>query len=826
MPYPILDVVDELKSALKNYSTVVLQAPPGAGKSTILPLQLIGEPWLNKKKIIMLEPRRLATRSVAHRMASLCHEDVGETIGYRIRFDNMVGERTQIEVVTEGILTRQIQQDNTLEGVGMIIFDEFHERSLHADLALALTRQLQQVLRNDLRILIMSATLDGKKISDTLGGNIPVIVSEGRSFPVTIHYNNRDADLPVSGRVARAVKSALREQSGDILTFLPGAGEINKVKVLLEAEVDEVVITPLYGDLSFKNQEEAILPHPQGKRKVVLATSIAETSLTIEGVTTVIDSGLSRIPRFDPRSGLTRLETVSVTADAADQRAGRAGRLGPGVCYRLWSQGSQQFLIPHRQPEILEADLAPLLLELASAGINNVTELDWLTVPPNGAVKQASTLLHQLGAFEGNKITERGKAMVRLPTHPRLAHMLIAARHEEQLLSLAIDCAAILEERDPLPKESGADITLRIESLRKFRQNQVTVGARFTLERIERLAKNWRKIFNIKADHNKVDHFKVGALIAEAYPDRIAQQVEKNSDRYKLAGGRVMKLSSYDPLSGEEFLAVAHLDGGNNEGKIFLAAPLDKDDLYHLSQEVEIIQWDDESNRIVATLEKKIGPLTLERKPLRGILPEKRIEVLCSMIAQKGLDVIGWNEEHQLWQARVMSLRNWRPEESWPDVSDEHLLSTIDVWLAPYLTDVNKQTDFQQLNLSSIVSSLLPWSLQSRLDVLAPLRIQVPSDSWIKVKYFMDGSIPVVEVRLQEVFGLLETLRVNEGRTPVLMHLLSPGFRPVQVTKDLKSFWTNTYAEVRKELRSRYPKHHWPEDPWTAQAVRGVKRKH
>lgn len=824
MSYPVLDVVDDLKNALKNNNTVILQAPPGAGKSTIVPLQLLNESWLTGNKIIMLEPRRLATRSVAHRMASLLQEEIGETIGYRIRFDSVVSKRTRIEVVTEGILTRMIQQDNTLDGVGMVIFDEFHERSLHADLALALSRQLQQILRDDLRILIMSATLDGPKISATLG-NAPLIVSEGRSFPVSILYNNKDAELSVPVRVSRSIRTALREQKGDILTFLPGAGEINKVKELLEEEVGNVAIYPLYGDLSFKNQEEAILPHPSGKRKVVLATSIAETSLTIEGITTVIDSGLSRVPRFDPRSGLTRLTTVQVTADAADQRAGRAGRLGPGVCYRLWGQGSQQFLIPHRPPEILEADLAPLLLELASAGIVNVKELYWLTEPPNGAVKQALELLHELGALHDNKITEQGKAMVRLPTHPRIAHMLIEARKDEQLLSLAIDSAAILEERDPLSKESGADITLRIELLRKFRQHQPVSGDRSAFDRIERLAKNWRKIFNINVNNEPVDHFKVGLLLAGAYPDRIAQQTEKNSDRYKLAGGKVVRLPSHDGLSREEFLTVADLDGGSGEGKIFLAAPVDKKDLYHLAQETEVIRWDDDFNRLVATSEKKIGPLTLEHKPLHDISSEKRIASLCSVIREKGLKFIGWGEDHITWQSRVMSLRSWRPEETWPDVSEIYLLSTIETWLAPFLPDIKKQSDFHRLNLLEIVSTVLPWALQSKLDILAPLRVQVPSGSWIKLKYFMEGSNPVIEVRLQEVFGLLETLRVNEGRMPVLMHLLSPGFKPVQVTKDLYSFWKNTYAEVRKELRVRYPKHHWPEDPWTAQAVRGAKRK-
>ncbi|HEX5168819.1 MAG TPA: ATP-dependent helicase HrpB [Cyclobacteriaceae bacterium] len=824
MSYPILAIVEDIKNALRHSSTVVLQAPPGAGKSTVLPLQLLGESWLKGQKIIMLEPRRLATRSVAHRMSALHKEEVGQTIGYRIRFDSVVSKMTRIEVVTEGILTRMIQQDNALAGVGLVIFDEFHERSLHADLALALCRQLQQVLRDDLKILVMSATIDGRKLSESFGG-APVITSEGKSFPVSLYYVNPDSDVPITLRVARTVRTAIREQPGDILVFLPGAGEIKKVATLVEREVGDALILPLYGDLSFKAQEEAILPHPTGRRKIVLATSIAETSLTIEGITTVVDSGLSRIPRYDPRSGLTRLETVPVTADAADQRAGRAGRLGPGVCYRLWSQGMQQFLVPHRQPEILEADLTPLILELANVGIADPGELQWITAPPKGAVLQAKELLDELGATHNDKITDRGKEMARLPTHPRLAHMLIKVIHDKRLLSLAVDCAAVLEERDPLATESSADITLRLDLLRKFRQNQAKGMDRFVLDRIDRLVKNWCKIFGVEADNSLVNHYEAGMIIAYAYPDRIAQQTEKNSERYKLSGGRIVRLAQNDGLINDEFLAVAHLDGGTREGRIFLAAPLDKRDIDHLAREIEIVKWDSETNRIAASLEKKIGPLTLSKKTLRAIPEKKRLEVLFSVIRQNGLSFIGWNEEHQLWQARIMSLRSWRPNEPWPDVSDENLLDTIETWLSPFLMNVNKKAELQNLNLSEILSSLLPWPLLDKLDVLVPLRIKVPSDSWIKVKYFPDGRSPVMEVRLQEVFGLLETPRINEGQTPVLMYLLSPGFRPVQVTQDLHSFWSSTYAEVRKELRMRYPKHHWPEDPWTAQAVRGVKRK-
>lgn len=772
----------------------------------------------------MLEPRRLATRAVATRMAFLCNEEVGDTIGYRIRFENKVCDHTRIEVVTEGILTRMIQRDNQLEDVGMIIFDEFHERSIHADLALALSLQLQQILREDMRILIMSATLDGSKIAKALG-NVPVITSEGKKFPVDIRYQSVENHVPLYLRVAKAINVALREQVGDILAFLPGVSEIKRVQELLISDQVNAVILPLYGDLPYKDQEEAILPHKNGLRKVVLATSIAETSLTIEGITTVIDSGVSRVPRFDPRSGLTKLVTVPITSDTADQRAGRSGRTGPGVCYRLWSQGTNQFLVPHRQPEILEADLAPLVLELANAGITRLDELKWLTTPPEGSFSQASALLHQLGALSNNKITGRGKEMVRLPTHPRLAHMLIEAKERGELILLAIDCASVIEERDPLPKEAGVDLAIRVELLQKYRNGLSVTADQGVLKRMEKLAKNWRKIFNVNVTNNDADLGSIGLLISWAYPDRIAQQLEKYGERYKLTNGRIVRLPSHDALMKEEFLSIAGLDAGKSEGKIFSAASLHKEDLQDVTVLEEVVRWDDALERVVGYSEKKIGSLTLARKPLDEIPHEKKSVVLCSLIREKGLKLIGWSDDHNQFCARVLSLRQWRPEEVWPDVTEENLMNTIETWLGPFLSEVTKQADWQRLNLEKILYALLPWHLSNKLDVLTPLRMSVPSGSLIRLKYFPDGSPPVMEVRLQEVFGLLETPSVNDKRTPVLMHLLSPGFRPVQVTQDLRSFWRNTYSEVRKELRVRYAKHHWPEDPWSAQAVRGVKRK-
>ena len=828
--FPINEIIPLLKTTLEKEPVIILQAPPGAGKSTVLPIQLLNEKWLGDKKIIMLEPRRLATRSVANRMASLLNESIGETIGYRIRFENKISKNTKIEVVTEGILTRMLQNDNALDNVGLIIFDEFHERSLNADLALALCYQVQQVLRNDLRILIMSATLDGAKLSSLLN-NAPILTSEGRQYPVSIQYLNTDDKIYLHVRMANAIKKALRENSGDILAFLPGAGEILRTQQMLEEDNLEISVQPLYGDLSQQKQQEAILPHPQGKRKVVLATSIAETSLTIEGITVVIDSGFARSPRFDIQTGLSRLETIKVTKDAADQRTGRAGRLGPGTCYRLWSEGSHIHLLPNRKPEILEADLAPLMLELGQWGIQNINELLWLTPPPVAAVSQAKELLTQLGALQNNKITARGKEMLQMPTHPRLAHMLIEAAHfeknnpKENFKALATDIASILEERDPLSKETGADLSLRIELLRKFRTGERVNADKKVLDRIERLAQYWRKLLKIEPDNSAPDVFKIGKLLATAYPERIAKRIDKTGLRYRLANGRIVKLNETDALAKEEWLAVAHLDAGANEGKIFLAAAFDANDLFELAEERQSVSWDKQRGMVVGIIEKRVGNLILETKALEKIDDAQRIQVICNVIRENGLKILNWSDTQEDLQARVLSLRAWRPNDNWPDISNEHLLETLEEWLSPYLLKTNKLTELQKLDLTQILHSILPWELSQKLDKLAPSKMEVPTGSMIKLSYFNDGSKIEMAVRLQEVFGLFETPTVNEGKNKILLHLLSPGYKPVQITQDLKSFWEKTYFEVRKELLSRYPKHHWPENPLTAEAMRGPKKR-
>jgi ATP-dependent helicase HrpB len=822
--YPVLDVYRELADSLTTNPIVILQAPPGAGKSTVVPLELLKEPWLGAKKIIMLEPRRLAASLVARRMAFLMEDEIGKTVGYRIRFESKVSAATRVEVVTEGILTRMIQSDTALTDVGLVIFDEFHERSLQADLALALCRQVQQVLRPDLKILIMSATIDAGKLSASLS-NAPVITSTGKQYPVERRYAPMDKDVPLPQGVARAIMKVAREESGDMLVFLPGAGEIRRTQQILEEGAAPFQVHTLYGDMPFAKQQETLVPDAYGSRKVILSTSIAETSVTIQGIRIVVDAGFSRGSKFDPRNGLSRLDTVRVTRDAADQRAGRAGRLGPGICYRLWPEATHQHLISQRSPEILDADLSSLVLELALWGSADVKQLEWVTPPPTGAVSQAITLLQDLEALEGLKLTKKGREMLTLPTHPRIAHMLIeAVELGKDHLAAAADVAAILEERDPLPTGSGADISLRMESMRRRRQGMSATGDHATLDRLEKLASSWRQRFHVDKSEKQISHYAVGRLIAAAYPERIARQETRQGERYKLANGRAALLPKNDSLVTEPWLAVAHVDAGADTGKIFMAEALDPKDLESISKEREIVSWDDERGMVKGLRQKGVGGLVISSAPLAKIDEAIRIKVLCTVITERGLSWLGWGDSERGWQARVMSLRSWRGQD-WPDVSDDALLSTLQNWLTPFLTLVTKKQDLERLDWSSILPTLLPWELQSKLDKLAPEKLEVPTGSMIRIQYKPDGGDPHIEVRLQELFGLLETPAVNEGKNKIVVHLLSPGYKPVQVTRDLRSFWTTTYHEVRRELKIRYPRHSWPEDPFTAKAVRGVKRR-
>lgn len=812
---PIVEIIPAVKEQLQNHNTLIVNAAPGAGKSTLLPLTILGENWLQGKKILMLEPRRLAAKTIAARMASLWGDEIGDTIGYRIRFENRVTASTKIEVVTEGILTRMLHHDNALENVGMVIFDEFHERSIHADLALALCRESQQVLRPDLRILIMSATLDMPQLTALL--QAPVIQSEGRQFPVDIKYASALTDeMFMVESAASTVRQAVNEHEGDTLVFLPGEGEIRKCAEILESQLPSFSIHPLYGQLTQQEQFRAIMPDKFGKRKVVLATSIAETSLTIEGVKIVVDTGFGRTQRFDAKSGLSKLETIRIAKDSAAQRAGRAGRLSPGVCYRLWTKATQDQLQEHRVPEILEADLCSLMLDMAVWGISDINKLTWLTPPPKFATEQAQETLVNVEAIdEDGRVTTHGKEIHRLACHPRIAHMLVLAQ-KERLADIATDIAAILEERDPLNKEAGIDINLRIDALRRAR----TVGRMgHRLTRIEKSAQSYRRMLNIDVNNQAVDPYNTGLLLAYAYPERIAYARPGSNARFQLANGKLAVADHKDDIAHEPWLAVAHLDARDGGGKIFMASPLNPKDLKDMVKEKEILTWDTRKGGLVATKDLRIGNIVLQSKPLPMPSKEDLVKVVSKAIESEGETLLNIDEAFEQLQNRILSLRKWNPDDNWPDVSTPVLLKNNLQWLGPYLENVKRVEDLQKLNITEALLHHLDWNKQQELDKLAPKKIEVPSGSSIRIQYFSDGTIPVLSVRLQEVFGMAETPRVNNGKMGMILHLLSPGFKPVQVTSDLKSFWDNTYFEVRKELKRRYPKHSWPDDPWTAEAV-------
>ncbi|HWY37057.1 MAG TPA: ATP-dependent helicase HrpB [Bacteroidia bacterium] len=810
---PVTEIIPSVREKLSQHNTLIVHAPPGAGKSTLLPLALLQEPWLQGKKIIMLEPRRLAARTIAARMASLLEEEAGETIGFRIRFENRISDKTKLEVVTEGILTRMLQHDNALENVGLVIFDEFHERNLHADLALALCREAQQVLRPDLRIMIMSATLNMAELPALL--KAPVAESKGRQYPVEIIYTNDADETLLPELTASAVVKAVRKHEGDALVFLPGEGEIKKCAEILEAQLPDLSIHPLYGQLPQHEQFLAIMPNKYGRRKIVLATSIAETSLTIEGIRIVIDTGFGRTSRFDPASGLSRLETIRISKDSADQRAGRAGRLSAGVCYRMWTLATHERLAAHRVPEIMEADLASLVLDMAQWGVADIQQLTWLTPPPKTALQRATETLEQLNALEKGKITEHGKKIHKLACHPRLAHMLLMANKKEQV-QLATDIAAVLEERDPLPRESGIDINLRIEALRRARSGN-GAGKRFA--RIEKVAESYRRMLKVEVNNDAVDAFETGLLLAYAYPERIASARPGNNAQFQLANGKIATAGHKDDLAHEPWLAVANMDLRDGLGKIFLAAPLNPQDLINLVRETENISWDTRKGGLIAAKEMKIGSIVLQSKPLASPSEEKVLEIICEAIKAEGENLLDLNGEFEQLQNRVLSLRVWNQEEQWPDVNTQILLENNKDWLGPYLKGVKTPVGLKQLDVAEALFHSLAWEQQQALDKLAPKKIEVPSGSKINLQYFANGAPPVLSVRLQEVFGMSDTPLINSGKTTVLMHLLSPGYKPVQVTSDLRSFWSNTYFEVKKELQRRYPKHAWPDNPLDAKAV-------
>lgn len=823
---PIHSVIPNVREKFLSNDILILQAAPGAGKSTVLPLELLNEPWLEGKKIVMLEPRRLAARSVAARMANTLNEQVGETVGYSIRFERKVSSRTKLEVVTEGLLARRMSQDETLSDVGLLIFDEFHERNLHADFALTLALEIRNLIRPDLKILVMSATIDTAALSALLG-NAPVINSEGRQFPIAVKYFEERANKQLHINVTNLVTQAVRETQGDILVFLPGAGEIARTAEELETKSTGCIVHKLYGELTFAEQEDALRPNAKGIRKIVLATSIAETSLTIEGIAVVVDCGYSRVPRFDPETGLDKLITIRVTKDTADQRAGRAGRLGPGTCYRLWTETIQLHLQSARRAEILDADLSPLLLNLYKWGYPNPQMLHWVTSPPSVAVSQANELLTQLKAVAQAKITEHGKELLALPAHPRIAHMLLHGKQTKNS-QLACDVAALLDERDPMGNAHGSDLSLRCEELIKWRKKERVAGDRFRYERIDRVAKYWKNILGEKDTQQNFNPYAVGSLLASAYPERIAFRLPSSNNKgttYRLANGRKASLPEHDPLSHEEWIVAAHLHLAPQGAKIFMAGPLDKDELKHLVEEKTRVTWDSNNGELIARKEKFIGEIVIGFTPLNKVPQEELISILEDAVRSDGESLLNWSDDVVQLQRRMTILHNLFPNEQWPDFSSEMLITHPENWLTPYLNNVRRKEDFRKLNLAEIVQNLLPWDKQQDMERLLPSKLEVPSGSFIKIDYQEHHAPPILAVRLQEVFGLSDTPLIANGKIRLMIHLLSPAYRPVQVTQDLRSFWNTTYSEVRKELRARYLKHSWPEDPWTAVAVRGVKRK-
>lgn len=828
---PIHAAIPELHTALEAGSAV-LAAPPGSGKTTIVPLTLLNAPWLQGKKILMLEPRRLATRAAAARMASLLGEKVGQTIGYQVRFDRRVSTATRVEVVTEGILTRRIQEDSALQDIGLIIFDEFHERSLHADLALALCLDLRQ-LREDLRLLVMSATLDTRPIAELLGG-VPIITAKGRSHPVSIAYLERKQTGDLVTTVTTGIQKVCKEHTGDVLVFLPGTGEIRAVgeRLAQHPALEACSIVPLHGNLPLADQDRALTTAPDGRRRIILATSIAETSLTIEGIHCVVDSGWSRRPQFHPASGLTRLTTVRVSRAVADQRAGRAGRTSPGACLRLWAGEEQYNLPPFHPPEIREADLAQFALELALWGVADPVQLQWLSPPPEGAFQQARTLLEQLGALDrGGRITPAGKQMATLAMHPRLGNMVLQGKRIGHA-ALACDLAALLSERDIVRTRSGpkdADILSRLALLEEWRKKKST-GLKNrgadprACSRVDTIARAWLK--RIGAPIDKGGKAAVGTLLAYAYPDRIAHRRSQEQGTFLLASGRAARLSPLDPLAANEFLLACRLDAGCRQGKIFLAAPVQLATLLashpHLFSQSTVVEWDTQRARVIAVDRQSLGAIVVEEHPATSVAPALITQALLTGIRQQGLNCLPWDRPARQLQLRVNSLRQWQPQAGWPDISDNRLERDLS-WLEPHVLGINTVEKLRQLNLAEILSSQLDWKKQQLLEQLAPSTITVPSGSRIRLRY-QEGEPPILAVRLQEMFGLAATPTVCGGKVPVLLHLLSPAQRPIQVTSDLAGFWQRSYPEVKKELKGRYPKHWWPEDPLTAAPTRGTKK--
>jgi ATP-dependent helicase HrpB len=827
---PIKEALPALHEALIARPAVLLEAPPGAGKSTVVPIALLQATWLKGQKLLMLEPRRIAARAVAMRMAALLGESIGHTVGFRTRLETRVGRETRIEVVTEGILTRMLQEDSALAGIGCVIFDEFHERSLNADLGLALCIESRENLREDLRLLVMSATLDLKSLVRLLD-DAPVVSAQGRSFAVTTHYVPRRSEVHLELQVSQVVRSALREHSGDVLCFLPGAAEIRRVqRTLQESDLDRSVrVMPLYGELEGAEQDAALAPLAPGQRKVVLATSIAETSLTIEGIRVVVDSGMRRYSEFDPATGMSRLVTGKVSQAAADQRRGRAGRLSEGECYRLWSEGTHASLSPQTPPEILHADLAPLALELSCWGAADANRLAWLDPPPAAPLAQARELLQQLEAIDSTtRVTAHGRMLEKLGMHPRLAHMLVKAR-DLGAARLACDLAAILSERDILRGGVGArdaDLRLRIAVLRGDNRD-VPAGAAVDARarsQAQRSSSNWQRDFARDVHDSADPHETTGILLAWAYPDRIAQ-ARGDGGRYLLANGRGARFTEAQALAKSEFIVAAELDGADREARIFLGAPIALEDLNRyfgkLIRESAEIRWDDRLGAVSAKRERRLGALLLASSDMRDPDPEAVQQAVLLGLKHVGIAGLPWTKELRQWRARLMLLRQHQitSPAPWPDLSDEALERDIEQWAPPWIMGFTRREHFAKLDLSIALRSFLTHAQGAVLEREAPTHFTVPSGSRIPIDY-LDGENPSLSVRLQELFGLSATPTVAGGKVPLVLKLLSPAGRPVQITKDLVSFWNRGYHDVKKDLKGRYPKHYWPDDPYTAQATR------
>jgi len=823
--FPIDPLLPQIRASLAEHPRLVLEAPPGAGKTTQVPPALLDEPWLAGRKIVMLEPRRVAARAAANFMARQRGEEVGGTVGYRIRFENRVGAATRIEVVTEGILTRMLQDDPMLESVGALLFDEFHERHLSADLGLALALDVQAGLREDLRIVVMSATLDGERLASFL--DAPRLSSAGRSYPVSIAHFASRRDEAAEHQTRRAVEHALAQHPGDVLVFLPGQREISRVESLLAPSVGADVLT-LHGELPVDAQTRVLQPDPDGRRRVVLATNVAESSVTLPGVRVVIDSGLAREPRYDPNSGFARLDVVNIAQASADQRAGRAGRVAEGWAYRLWPES--QRLEPQRRPEMAQVELAGLALELAAWGD---ADLRFVDAPPSGALAAARELLQRLGALEGGSITPLGRRMLALGTHPRLAAMLLAPRDRAEQ-ALACDLAALVEARDPLRSRSDS-VAERWQALAAFRAGRIAPDAsRSSLAALEQGAKQWRRRLRLDAARpSDAPSHQLGDVLLHAFPDRIGRQHSSDPYRYLLANGRSVKLFDDSTLYGEPWIVVSELRDEARDARVLRAAPLDearlREDFPQRFVTADRVVWDTNTRGIAAVRETRFDRIVIESKPLAKPDPARYADALVDAVRQLGLRALPWTPAQQQWRARVRCLHAWMPDvDGLPDLSDAALLESLDHWLKPALTGKTRLDALDEQAFGEALKSTTSWATRQKIDALAPTRILVPSGMERAIEYAYDDEAdapiaPVLAVKLQELFGLADTPRIADGRVPLTLHLLSPGGKPLQITQDLKGFWDRTYPEVKKEMKGRYPKHPWPDDPWSATATHRAK---